>query len=209
MPDEFPGNSRSGQGRPPKVKKVVQGEVVRRKKPLGKRFAETFFQGDSRSVWGYVLFDVLIPAAKDTLADAVSQGIERKLYGEARSSSRRTGSRPGGPGGYISYNRYADNKSSSRREEPRGTNRRTRGRPEIGEICLKTRVEAEEVLDNLRLLVSEYDQATVMDYYGLLGEPTDYPDDKYGWTDLSNAGVDRVQQGYLLDLPRPEPLGEG
>lgn len=207
--DEFPSNSRERQRRqnpePPaqkKVERVVQGEVVRRKKPLGRRIAEVFVGGDAKSVWGYIAFDVLIPAAKDTFADAFSQGIERMLFGEARSYSRRTGRRPGG-GGYVSYDRMS---SRDRRDESRHVSRRARASHDFDEIILPTRVEAEEVIDRLFDLTAKYETATVSDLYDLVGVSGNYTDDKWGWVDLRGAGVTRVRNGYLLDLPRPEPL---
>ncbi len=214
---EFPSNrhkDREAAVRPietekKKVEQVVQTEVVRRKKPLGKRFIETFVGGDAKSVWGFVALDVLIPAAKDAIADAVSQGVERMIFGEARSTSRRTGRRPGEP--YISYNRYSS--SSSRRsltprEEPRRPelSRRARASHDFDEIILATRVEADEVVERLYDLVSKYEVATVADLYDLVGITGNYTDDKWGWYDLRGAGVTRVRHGYLLDLPRPEPV---
>lgn len=211
MENEFPGNSHRSkkathpEKEPKKVEKVVTSEPIRRKKPLGKRFVETFVGGDAKGVAGYVAFDVLIPAAKDMVADAMSQGVERMLFGEARSTSRRGhGPRPGGSGGYVSYNRYAP---SSLRPEPRvGPSRRARATHDFDEIILATRVEAEEVIDRLFDLVSRYESATVADLYELVGVSGSYTDDKWGWTDIRGAGVTRVRNGYLLDLPRPEPL---
>lgn len=191
----------------PKVEKIVSGEVIRRKKPLGKRFKETFFGGESRGVWGFILEDVLVPAAKDMLADAVTQGIERKLWGEARSASRRTGARPNV--GHVAYNRFGGNTNIpiNRRDEPRvRLSHRARASHDFQEIILPTRVEAEAVIDQLFELVSKYEVATVANLYDLLGITGDYTDNKYGWTDLRPAGIERIQGGYLLDLPRPEPL---
>jgi hypothetical protein len=213
----FPANSREGK-RPvkstgsvekteeKKIERVVESEVVRRKKPLGKRFLETFIGGDAKSVAHYVLFDVLLPAAKDTVADAVSQGIERMLFGEVRSTSRRTGAPPGGQrSGYTSYNRFSAN-APSRREDPRGPSRQNRATHNFDEIILATRVEATEVIDRLFDLVSQYDSATVADLYELVGISGNYTDEKWGWSDIRGAGVTRVRNGYLLDLPKPEPL---
>jgi hypothetical protein len=216
--DDYPPNSR--KSREPKVEptlpepekraeKVVEGEVVRRKKPLGRRFTETFFSGSGRGVVSYIVLDVLLPAAKDTIADVVSQGIERMLFGEARSVSRRTGSRPSGSSGYVSYNRYSSQPpSASRREDPRSTDisRRARATHDFDEIILATRAEAEEVIGRLFDIVSKYEAATVADLYELLGITSKFTDDRWGWTDIRGAGVTRVRNGYLLDLPRPEPL---
>lgn len=210
--DNYPGNSQrvtkvntepSKKPEEKKIESVVQGEVIRRKKPLGKRFLDTFVGGDAKSVLGYVMLEVLLPAAKDTIADAFSQGVERMLFGEARSTSRRTGSRPGT--GYTSYNRFSPS-SSHRREDPRTISRQNRARHDFDEIILATRVEAEEVIGRLFDLVSQYDQATVADLYELLGVDGNYTDRKWGWTDVRGAGATRVSGGYLLDLPRPTEL---
>lgn len=211
--EEFPSNSKHPtkkevKNEPKKVEKVVTGEVVQRKKPLGKRFAETFVAGDdAKTVWEYVVMDVLVPAAKDTLADAVSQGVERILFGEARSTSRRTGGRPNG---YVSYqNRYsaAGGRHPATRDEPRrDPSRRARASHEFAELVIQTRAEAEEVIDRLFDLTSKYETATVADLYELLGVTGQYTDDKWGWSDLRGAGVVRVTGGYILDLPKPEPL---
>lgn len=188
------------------VEKITTSAVVHRKTPLGKRFKETFIGGDAKGVAGYVFMDVLIPAAKDMVADAMSQGVERMLFGEARSTSRRTGIRPGGSSAYTNYHRPPF-MSGARREEPRvNPSRRARATHNFGEIILATRVEAEEVISRLFDLIARYDTATVADLYDLVGADRNYTDDKWGWTDLSDAGITRIREGYLLDLPRPEPL---
>src|SRR5690606_17881328 len=83
----------------PKFEKVADGE--HRKKSLGKKISETFTGDDARSVGEYVLFDVVIPAAKTMISDAVGQGVERMLFGEARRPRTGGGSRTN----YTSYNR--------------------------------------------------------------------------------------------------------
>ena len=210
--DEFPSNSKyvakkteKTDAKPEKLEKIVTGEVVQRKKPLGKRMAETFIGGDAQSVGSYVLMDVLIPAAKDTIADAVSQGIERMLFGEVRSTSRRTGGKPSN--GYVSYNRYSNSTAhpALRKDEPQ-VSRRNRATHNFEEIILATRPEAEEVIDRLFDLVSRYESATVADLYELVGVSSNYTDDKWGWTNLQGASAVRIREGYLLDLPKPEPI---
>lgn len=215
MDSEFPSNSRRARATPPankpeekKIEAVVTGEVVRRKKPLGKRLIETFIGGSARNVAQYVMMDVLLPSARDTLADMVSQGVERLIFGEARSSSRRTGYRPGGSTGYTQYNRMSGGSGplSARRDEPERAGTHRVKSSDLDEIILATRVEAEEVIDRLFDLVSRYGQATVSDLNDLVGQSSNYTDEKWGWTDVRGAGVTRIRNGYLLDLPRPEPL---
>lgn len=219
MDEQYPSNSRSAQtkkvaqqqpkAQPEKAEKKVEqitvNSVVRRKKPLGKRFTESFVGGDAQSVGAYIVADVLLPAAKDMIADAVSQGIEKMLFGEARAPrSRAVGNRGiGGATTHVSYNRYSSN-SQNRQQGPKPISPRARATHDFDEIILSTRAEADEVLDNLFNLVSEYDFATVADLYGMVGVTGSYTDEKWGWSDIRGTSVSRVKGGYLLDLPRPQ-----
>ena len=212
--EDLPSNSRSRNVRDPKeakkeVPKVITGEVVRRKKPVGKKFRELFFGGDTKTVGQYIFLEVLIPAAKAAIDDVVKLGIERILYGESRPGRRSTNyQRPSQTGTYVGYNRFARGGAPwdrEQREEPR-MSRRSRATHDFDEIILATRVEAEEVIDRLFDLVSRYDQATVSDLYDLVGQPSQFTDEKWGWTDIRGAGVTRISSGYLLDLPKPQPL---
>lgn len=205
---EMPSNSREKgpkkEVEPKKIEQVTVNEVQRRKKPLGKRFTETFVQGEAKGAASYVLYDVLIPAAKDAVADAFSQGIERMLFGEVRSRSRRGAS--AGPTTYTSYGRYSSGPANVRREEPRNISKKARGAHDFDEIILATRPEAEEVIDRLNELLSRYGSASVGDMYELVGITSNYTDEKWGWTDLRGSEIIRVRDGYLLDLPRPDSL---
>lgn len=210
MESEFPSNSKSASRNNPrakeetetKVEKVVVGTVRTRKKPLGRRFKETFVGGDAKGVGEYVVMDVLIPAAKDMVVDGFTQFIERMFYQEARSTLR-SGSRYRA-GGYTPYNRVAHD--PRRRDEPRRSERRSRALHNFDEFILETRAEASEILDRLHARIDKYGAATVADLYDMLGETGAYTDVKYGWTDLQGSGISRADGGYLLDIPRPEPL---
>jgi hypothetical protein len=216
--DEFPPNSHAAKQNlsspevpaadSKKLQKVVTGEVIRQKKSFGKRAMESFVNGDSRSVVSYILWDVLIPAAKDTIADAASQGVERLLFGEALSSSRRTGFRPNN-NNYTNYSRFSQSqrRGNYRPEETRPPMTvKARRTHDFDEIILSTRPEAEHVIERLYETITKYQEATVADLYELLGLSCDYTDNKWGWYDLRNAGVIRVPRGYKLALPKPEPL---
>jgi hypothetical protein len=214
---DYPSNSHQARDEnvvtpePKKIDKVVKNEVRRRKTPLGKRFAETFVGGDANSVVSYVVFEVLVPAAKDMVSDAFSQGIDRMLFGESRSSRRS--SRTGGTNGYVSYNRMATNGNKPRngldefaRRDP---SRRSRSAHDFDEIILATRVEGEEVIRRLYDILEQYETATVADLYEMVGVTPSYTDGKWGWGPggLQGATVSRTRGGgYLLDLPKPEPV---
>jgi len=187
-----------------KVQRVTRSAAVQRKKPLGKRFSETFMGGDARNAGSFVVFDVLLPALRDMVADTVTMGIERMVYGDTRPRGRG-GMRTPGLAGHTAYNRVA----AGLRPDPRESipaNRRARGLAQLDDIIIDTRVEAEEVIDHLFNLVQKYDQATVANLYDLVGITSAYTDNKWGWTDLSGTDIRRVREGYLLKLPHPEAL---
>lgn len=215
MPDqdivniEFPGNSRrlkkqetsiSESKQPKKLDKVTSG--TRRKKGLLDRFSETFFGDDAKSVADYVLWDVLIPAAKNTISEMVSTGIEMLLFGETKS---RRGLNRDKDRSYVSYDRmYRDRERE--RPERRPASRRERLAQEFDDIVIDSKSQAEEVLSLLVDQIEDYGQATVGDFYDLVDITPEFTDNKWGWDDrnnLSRAYVERVREGYIIVLPKP------
>lgn len=205
--ENFPPNSKAAKDRErEKVQRVTSTDAVRRKKSLGRQFSQTFFGGDAHTAWHYMIFNVLIPAAKDTMVEAVSSGIERVVYGEHRPR------RSSGPPylGHVNYRGYSQTRDRDEIPIPRTikTSRSSRARHDFGEIIIPSRAEAEEVIDRLFDLISKYGTATVADLYELVGLASAHTDHTWGWEELRGATVRRVGGGgYLLDLPEPEYIG--
>lgn len=205
--DEYPSNSHRSKETPPEVPKnieqVTTGKVVRQKQSLGRRFTSLFIAGDSDSVMQYVFMEVLLPGARDMVADAVTQYAERMIFGGPRSAPRRPGTRVGSSTapGYTSYNRFSQKPSL---ENPRaGISAQDKATHNFDRIVLDNRYEADEVIDRLFDLISRYEQATVSEFYELVGETGSFTDQKWGWRDIRGAEVKRVRTGYLLVLPQP------
>jgi hypothetical protein len=208
----YPGNShtqrKAAQAPQAKrnVERVTTGDAIQRKTPLSRKFADAFTGDDARSVGRFIMLDVLLPALKAMISDATSQGVDRILFGDSRPRSGR--------GGYTSYNRMYSGSSSpvsvsyssSRQEPARTMSPRGRSNFDFGEILIPTRGEAEQVIDSLVQLISDYEVATVADLYQLVGITGSFTDAKWGWTDLRDARVMQVREGYLLDLPRAQAL---
>ena len=205
--DEFPSNSkrprREERDERPRTKKlvpVVKGEVVRRKKPMGKRLREMFVGDDDTSISEMLLLEVIIPNIKDLIYDVATMGVERRLYGDSRPAGRRH--RRPSERGHTSYDRI----SRERDDRPR-MSRQARAKHDFDEIVIETRSEALEVLDSMYELLEKYEQVTVGNLLELVNEPSHYTDERYGWTDLQGSGVRRVSGGgFILDLPRTEDL---
>lgn len=217
---EYPSNSNkqkdgepSKEVKPPekKLEQVTSGKVIQRKKSIGKRLKEIFVGGEGRTVWSYIFMDVMIPAVKDMVVDAGTQGIERIFYGDERPRGRTSGRRGYPTTGYIGYNRMQPSRNPNERAwgqpgDRRDISPRGRATHNFDEIILETRGEAEEVLDGMFELISRYERASVSDLYALTGITASYIDNQWGWTDLRGANVQRLRQGYLLNLPVPELL---
>lgn len=187
-----------------KFEAVTKG--VKRKKSVGRRFIEAFTGEDVQSVGQYVLWDVMIPAAKSMILDAVTTAIERAMYGDARPRSSSSG---GYRSGYTSYNRMS--KPTSTRYEtgwkPREISRSARAAHDFGEILLPDRAAAEEVLTKLTNKIDQYGSATVSDLYSLVDISGNFTDDQWGWFSAAGFNYRHLPGGtYRLELPSPEHL---
>lgn len=207
---DFPSNSNTkkvklveSEEEVKKLEPIVKGQVIRKKKSFWQKASETFFGDDTKSVGDYILYDVLIPALKTTLNDMVSGGVEMLLFGERRRGGKSSLYRDRDKT-YVPYNRISrrDDDSIDRRY----LSNTARSRHDFDDIIIESRGEAEDVLSHLVMLVDDYKVASVADYYDLLGIEANYTDNKYGWTNLRDAYVERVRQGYSIRLPNPREI---
>jgi hypothetical protein len=173
--------------------------VIRQKKTIGQKFSETFLGDDTKNVVDYIMQDILIPAMKSTLSDMVGGGIEMLLFGERKSHGGSTIYRDRDRS-YVPYNKI------SRYREDREPLRVNRSKTDLDDIIIETRGEAEDVLSHMVDLIDDYGVASIADYYELLGIESEFTDNKYGWTNLRDASVERVRRGYCIRLPRPKEI---
>lgn len=210
--EEFPSNSHkqtqkaSAPEEERRVGKVISGTAKTRKKPVGRKFKDTFIVGSFASVRSYVLDDVFVPRMKETIADMGIGIIEQTFFGGGRSSASRGRGAGSGSGSYTPYGRYSGN--SSPREEPRREmTRRGRSQHDFDEIIIPSRAEAQDVLEKLYEQLSRYKEVKVSDLYDACDITWQYTDNRWGWTSLEGSGVQRVSSGgYILNLPAPQPL---
>lgn len=181
-----------------KVEKVVRGKAKKKKKSEVSKLASNFISEDVSSVKDYIIMDVLLPTAKKAISEIVSNGIDMLLYGEVRDRRSSSTSR-------TSYSKYWDKERDRDRDRSDRRHSRRMGY-DYDDIILDNRAEAEEVLDRMEDLIDTYGIVSVADLYDLVGITGNYTDNKYGWTNLRNAGVQRLRDGYLLKLPKALPI---
>lgn len=179
-----------------RVEKIVSGSVVTKPKSAIKKFSESFVSEDLKNVKSYVIGDVLIPAIKKAISDIVRDGIDMLLYG---SSSKRGDRRSSVD--RVSYSNYYDR---DRRVLP--DTRSTYAGYLDRDIILSSRGEAEDVLARMDELMDTYGLVRVADLYDLVGITGNYTDNKYGWTNIRNAEIVHVRDGYLIKMPRAVPI---
>lgn len=188
-----------------KVQKVVVGEVVVRKKPLGRKIRDLIIEADFRGVGRHIIMGVLIPAAKNMMVDSVESGIRRIAYGENAMRGRGYS-----PGPRITYNNPI-NRTYQAPGPPRtsvevNVGPRNRSRHERGEFILNTRDEASTVLERMNDIIDNYQVVSVADLNELVGFPSTHVDNKWGWVYLGDVQIRQIREGYLIDLPPAEPI---
>lgn len=186
-----------------KISPVInRDQVVSTKKPLGKKFAETFMTEDTKDVKSWLVMDVLIPGVKNTILDILSM----MFFGEV--DNRRRGRRKDRDDrvNYSSYYRGSSdrkNRDSRRRRDDRYD---SDDRVDFRNIVLRQRDDAEHVIEEMRRRIRNNDSASVADLLDLIDVPGRYTDNNWGWDDERDIGIRRVSSGYLIDVAEPKYL---
>ena len=172
-----------------KVEKAITGTAKVRKRSKGRKFLDLFINEDAGNVGEYLLLDIIVPAVKDTMVDLIGRSAEMMFYGRTKDRSKQNST-------YVSYNSYSN-------KNRRSSVARSRSVYSFDDIIVEDRFEAERVLDLLNEMIDKYGEATVADFYELVGvSGNGYTDRSFGWKDLRQAYVTRVREGYLFNLPR-------
>ena len=181
-----------------RVEKIVKGQVKTKKKGELSKFAEIFISEDIKDVKSFIIKEIIIPAAKNTISDIFSKGTDMLLYGDTTLKKKSGGSN------YISYRDFGRiDKRSSEKE-------RTKSRFDYDEIIFESRGEAEMAISQLCDIIDRYGFATVADLYEMCELTSPYTANKYGWigtAGIRNADVTMVRGGgYIIKLPKAAPI---
>lgn len=201
--DNLPDNSHKGRSEKKEVpaqeekraEKVVRGKVKTKKNEV-RKLTDIFISEDVSNVKNYILMDVIVPAVKKAIYDLVVGTLDMSLYGGRGNGKRPTSDKVS----YRDYNgiSYRDDRSYNRTQTNTGYS--------YDDIVLETRGEAEAVLSRMDELMETYGIVRVADLYDLVGITGEYTDNNYGWTNIRNADVVRVRDGYKIKMPRALPI---
>lgn len=185
-----------------KIEKVVTGEVTVQKKGLGRKFKDLFAEADFKGTSSYVVSYVLVPALRNMIVDSAHKGVERMMYGESGPHRRHIS----GSGSRVTMYNSPINRGPRDVGPSRRASMEPRTRRAQADFILASRDEAELVLERMNDIIDNYDVASVADLNELLGMPTTYTDNKFGWVYLGDTQIRQIREGYLLDLPPAEPI---
>lgn len=182
-----------------RIEKVVSNPVTVKKKGEFQRFVDRFVSRDVGSITDYIFEDVLVPSIKKAIDDIVSNGIHMLLYnGDKRTGTSSTVSK-------ISYGGFFKNPIDMMTTA--ATPRTVNNGFQYDSIIFQNRGDAELVLSYMEDIIDKYGMVSVLDMYDLADcTTTNYAAQKYGWTDLHTASVQRIPEGYIIKLPRAVAL---
>jgi hypothetical protein len=187
------------------VKRIINQNDLKQRKPLGRKIAETFGGEDLKTVAGYVMTDVVFPKFKELVFDAAMEGMHRSLFG----SSRRSGSSRDNRTQTTPYNSMYVNRNKGSENRGYGSSapsEQSRGILDYRDFVIPSRGQAEEVIDGMCSVLDQYGTVSVHELKEMLGVTGEFTDQKWGWKNLRDAGVSRDREGYRLDLPKPISL---
>jgi hypothetical protein len=190
-----------------KLEPVVKGVTVKQKPSIFTKFKESFL-GEGANVGEFVVYDILVPALRNTISD-MGFGLIEMFFGTSRDRGRSSRVIRDRGRSYIDYRGASSGRDRGRdrdRDDYRDIDRRDRARHEFGNVLFDSRGEAEDVLARLVDLIQEYGEATVAAFYELSRIESTHADSNYGWTNLRDAYTDRVRNGYIIVFPQTRPL---
>lgn len=180
----------------PQIK--LEGEIKDHKKSFGRKFMDSFFAEDLKSIKKYIVHDIVVPYGKQIISEAFSTWLWGK---EGRGTT-------GGP--VLPWNTTRGNNYQRFYNNPVNSSSQANSVEDNSyEKSFTNYVDANNVLISLKDLAFEYPYASVGDLKMILGmtpTPTDY---SWGWdsNQLSTAQIMREGSGrYYIRYPKPQRI---
>ena len=160
-----------------------------------------------KKIFGSILTNDLETAKSDIINEVVRPIVEDSAYNILQSALAIMFGRRYNPSGsrtnYSSISK-STNSYSSYYQKPANQD------DEDNIYRFRTRMEADEILTELKELRARYPFVKVADIYDLAGQTAPVTSFNWGWYDLSQARVTRDNRDsnrpYILQMPKPRPL---
>lgn len=182
------------------AKKVATGTI--KEKSFKQKVRDAFISDEVHDIKSYVVFDVIIPAIKETVRNLFVNSLDMALFGKVRKTAN-TEQRGGST--YIAYDRLYQSRGSNDvqpRQQKGGAPLRVN---ELDRVVFKDKADAIDVLSYMMDNLEEYHVASIADFLSAADLPISPIHHKWGFYDLSTASVEELPDGsgFFIRLPRP------
>lgn len=180
-------------------KKIASGNLKDRS--FKQKVKDAFISEEVHDVKSYIIFDVIIPAVKETFRNLIVNTLDMSLFGKVRSS-KNTEQRGGST--YIAYDRaYGNGREEAYRRQTRSTAPLRIN--ELNRVVFQNKADAIDVLSHLLEEIEEYHVASIADFLSYSGIDVAPIHHKWGWYDLVDVAVveDPDSRGFYIKLPKP------
>lgn len=174
-------------------KKIIKSEPVTPKNDIGNRFKKFFFDTTKEQLKSYAGNEAkkMGRTLKKGLIGAISMALLGEDYSDKFEQKEKE---------YTSYTAYYRNKNRAIPVETASV------RDDMRDIILDNEDDAEHLLSEIADRIRKFDMVSIADVYDMIGWPTVFTQNKYGWTSVREMSIERVPKGYLIVLPRPKLL---
>lgn len=194
---EIKNNYTGGDGK--ERKKVATGTI--KEKTFRQKVRDAFISDEVHDIKSYVVFDVIIPAIKETVRNLFVNSLDMALFGKVRKTAN-TEQRGGST--YIAYDRLYQSRGNDiqPRQQKGGAPLRVN---ELDRVVFKDKADAIDVLSYMMDNLEEYHVASIADFLSAADLPISPIHHKWGFYDLSTASVEELPDGsgFFIRLPRP------
>lgn len=196
------------------TEKITEGKVVEKSKL--QKAAALFFDEDIDAIKSSVSADFIKPRMttflkemsvklRTFIVDTGNEFLQSILF--PGSKRPKSGYYNGQQVNYTSYSGYYNSNGESYRYGQQPGSQMTPSN-QVKKIRIESFGDAKKILADMQGYIEVYHNASVADYYQLVGVPGNETDFNFGWKDLSNARIyfDSSIGGYTIDFPKVVPL---
>ena len=196
------------------TEKITEGKVIEKSKL--QKAAALFFDEDLDSIKSSVSADFIKPRMMNFLkemsvklrtfvVDTGNEFLQSILF--PGSKRPKSGYYNGQSVNYTSYSGYYNSNGESYRYGQQPGSQVTPSN-QVKKIRIDSLGDAKKILADMQGYIEIYHNASVADYYQLVGVPGNETDFNFGWRDLTNARIyyDSSIGGYTIDFPKVVPL---
>jgi hypothetical protein len=158
-------------------------------------------------IGAYVNEEIIKPAIKNLIFDAITSAASRAMYGRTGGPYRPSGQVRNGnqypPRPVTNYSKQYDQRPQPEERKPI-----RHARYDVGDFLITDRNDAANILTSLVEYADRYDVVSIADFYDLIGIAAQHTDHNYGWTidTISHATIMPVRGGFIIKFPPVEVI---